>query len=76
MERVNLDNDKSFAVYALILLTGVVSVLTATVLSGITRVPPPLVFLEHVAMGLMIPDGSGGLAIMPCPVDVHLGESN
>lgn len=30
----------------------------------------------HFAMGLMIPDGSGGLAVMPCPVDVHLGESN
>ena len=49
-----MHNDKSFAAYALILLAAVASVLTATVLAGITRVPPPLVFLEHVAMGLLI----------------------
>ena len=28
------------------------------------------------AMGLMIPDGQGGMAIMPCPIDVHLGEND
>lgn len=30
----------------------------------------------HFAMGLMLPDGQGGLSIMSCPVDVHLGDSS
>lgn len=27
-------------------------------------------------MGLMMPDGQGGLTILPCPVDVHLKDGN
>jgi hypothetical protein len=47
-----LDNDKSFAAYALVLIAGVASVITATVHAGVTSLPSPLVFLEHVALGL------------------------
>ena len=49
-----MDTNKLFTVYALILLAGIASVLTASVLSGITTLPSPLVFLEHVALGLSI----------------------
>ena len=49
-----MDNDKALAGYALILIAGVASVLTASVLAGVTRLPSPVVFMEHVALGLMI----------------------
>jgi hypothetical protein len=49
-----LQNDKSFAAYALILIAGVTSVLTASVLAGFARLPSPQVFLEHVALGLLM----------------------
>lgn len=50
-----MDNDKAFAIFALTLLLGMASVLTAvmTFTEG-ASLPSPLVFVEHVAMGLAI----------------------
>jgi hypothetical protein len=47
-----VQNDKAFAVAATVLFAGLASVLTASVLVGFAALPAPLVFLEHVAMGL------------------------
>jgi hypothetical protein len=49
-----LDNDKSFAAYALVLIAGVTSTLTASVMVGFASLPSPALFLEHVALGLMM----------------------
>ena len=49
-----MDNDKTFAAYALILIAGVASVITSSVLAGFATLPTPTVFLEHVALGLMM----------------------
>lgn len=49
-----MDNDKTFAAYALILIAGVASVITSSVLAGFASLPTPVVFLEHVALGLMM----------------------
>jgi hypothetical protein len=49
-----LDNDKTFTTYALVLIAGVTSTLTATVLAGIASPPSPALFLEHVALGLLM----------------------
>jgi hypothetical protein len=49
-----VSDDKAFAGYALILIAGVASVLTASVMAGVTSLPSPAVFLEHVALGLMM----------------------
>ena len=47
-----MDTEKSFAAYALVLIAAVASVLTASLVAGVARLPSPLVFLEHVALGL------------------------
>lgn len=47
-------NDKHFALYAVILLSGVASAITASVMAGFATLPSPAVFLEHVALGLAI----------------------
>ena len=47
-----MQNDKAFAVAAIVLFAGLASVLTASVLAGFATLPAPLLFLEHVAMGL------------------------
>lgn len=53
-----MDNDKTFAAYALILVLGVVSMLTAAVMVlGDGTWPSPLAFAEHVALGLMMRAG-------------------
>jgi hypothetical protein len=52
-----LNNDKAFAVYALLVIGGVFSVLTALVLSGIASVPPLPTLLADVAMGLTVRAG-------------------
>ena len=49
-----MDKNKTFAAYALVLITGVGSVLAASVLTGVTIAPSPVGFMEHVALGLMI----------------------
>ncbi|MGH0029502.1 MAG: hypothetical protein ACQGVC_06910 [Myxococcota bacterium] len=45
-----MDNDRIFAAYALLLLAGVASVITASVMAGIAALPSAGVFLEHVAL--------------------------
>ena len=45
-----MDNDRIFAAYALILVAGVASVITASVVSGIATLPSAGVFLEHLAL--------------------------
>jgi len=49
-----LDNDKVFAAYALILIAGVTSTIATSVMVGFASLPSPVVFFEHVAMGLMV----------------------
>jgi hypothetical protein len=49
-----LDNDKAFAAYLLILVAGVTSTLAASVMAGFASLPSPVVFLERVALGLMM----------------------
>ena len=47
-----MDNDKAFTLYALVLTAGVASVITASVMTGITTLPTPTMFLEHLALSL------------------------
>ena len=47
-----MDNDRIFTIYALTLIAGVASVITASVLAGYATLPSVGVFLEHVAMSL------------------------
>ena len=47
-----MDTEKRFVAYALVLVAAVASVLTASLFAGVARLPSPLVFLEHVALGL------------------------
>ena len=47
-----MDNDRIFTIYALTLIGGVASVITASVLSGVATLPSAGVFLEHVAMSI------------------------
>ena len=47
-----MNNDKAFAIYAVALIAGVASVLTASLVAGIATLPSPLGFFEHVALGL------------------------
>lgn len=47
-----MDNDKIFAAYAVLLIAGVASVVTASVMAGIATVPTFGVFVEHVALSL------------------------
>ncbi len=49
-----MNNDKAFAVYALLLIGGLVSLLTALTLSGVMTLPPLAQVLEHLAQGLSI----------------------
>ena len=49
-----MDNDRAFAAYAITLFAVIASALTASVLAGFATAPSPLVFLEHVALGLAI----------------------
>ena len=47
-----MSNDRAFAIYALIVISGVASVITASVMAGIATLPTPLVFAEHIALSL------------------------
>lgn len=49
-----MDNDKAFAVYVLLMVGGLLSLLTALTLSGSASVPPLPGLLGHFAMGLGI----------------------
>ena len=45
-----MDNDRAFTVYALTLIAIIGTVITASVVSGITTLPSAGVFLEHLAL--------------------------
>jgi hypothetical protein len=45
-----VDNDRIFAAYAVLLVAGVASVITTSVITGVAALPSAGVFLEHVAM--------------------------
>jgi len=45
-----MDNDKVFTVYALTLIAGVLSVISASVMAGVATLPTPLNFVEHLAL--------------------------
>jgi len=49
-----LDRNKAFAIYALTLIAAVASVITASLIAGFATLPSPIVFVEHVALGLGI----------------------
>ncbi len=49
-----MDNDKIFAAYTLALVAGIGTLLTVIVSTGVAQVPPPLMFIEHLALGLAI----------------------
>jgi len=46
-------NDKLFAAYALILVGGVASVITASVMAGVATLPTFAVFAEHILLSLL-----------------------
>ena len=48
-----MDNDRVFAAYSLILIAGVASVITASVLAGVATLPTVGVFLEHILLSLL-----------------------
>lgn len=47
-----MENDKAFAVYALLLIAGIGSLITALLVAGIASLPSPIGFAEHVALSL------------------------
>lgn len=47
-----MDNDKAFAIYALTVLAGLASVITASMLAGSASLPSALSFAEHLALSL------------------------
>jgi len=49
-----LDNDKAFAAYALLLIAGVTSTIATSVMVGFASLPSPVIFFEHVALGLTV----------------------
>jgi hypothetical protein len=53
-EEFALDRNKAFTIYALTLIAGVASVITASLMAGFATLPTPMVFVEHVALGLGI----------------------
>ena len=48
-----MNNDKLFVAYAMALIALTTSLLTASVMAGVTTAPSPLMFLEHYALGLL-----------------------
>ena len=49
-----MDRDKAFGIYAITLICAVASVITASVMAGFATLPSPMMFVEHVALGLGI----------------------
>ena len=74
-----MQNDKVFIAYALALVVGISTVATLVVSSGATSFPPPLYFIEHVTLGLMVRgyyksfDGNSGLCAIANGVRSYLG---
>ena len=48
-----MNNDRFFAVYALLLVGGVASVITASVMAGVATLPTFAVFMEHIVLSLL-----------------------
>ncbi len=49
-----MDNDRAFMIYAVTLMTGLAAVLSSLVLAGIAQVPAAALFIEHLALALVI----------------------
>lgn len=47
-----MQNDRNFTFYAAALVGGVLVLLSSVVMAGLTQIPTPLAFLEHLALGL------------------------
>ena len=65
-----MDNDRAFAIYISVIVGGLACVLATAVAVGITEIPAPLVFVEHVALGLLFRaayKSLGGPAWWPYP---------
>ncbi len=43
-----MSNDRAFMIFAMTLVAGVLSVLTASVMAGMASVPTPVMFAEHL----------------------------
>lgn len=48
-----MNNDKIFTIYAVTLVAGVASVISASVIAGVATLPSLGVFVEHLAMSLI-----------------------
>ncbi len=48
-----MTNDKAFHIYAALLVSGVITLLTVIVTSGVAAVPAPLFLAEHLGLGLL-----------------------
>jgi hypothetical protein len=47
-----MNNDRIFAAYTVLLIAGVASVITASVMAGVAALPTFVVFLEHILLSL------------------------
>jgi len=47
-----MQNDRTFTIYAAMLIGGVGLLIASVVMAGVTVWPTPLAFLEHLALGL------------------------
>lgn len=79
-----MSNDRAFAAYGLILIAGVASVITASVMAGVATLPSAFVFLEHLALSLLfrtayksfggfdwlLPERAVGATVTPLEADV------
>lgn len=48
-----MESNRAFGIYAAVLVGGILSVISASVMAGVTAVPGALTFVEHVSMSLL-----------------------
>lgn len=48
-----MENNRAFGIYAAALFGGVLSVISASVMAGVTTLPGVVTFVEHVSMSLL-----------------------
>lgn len=48
-----MDNDKAFAAYVLVLVAGVTSMITTSLMAGFATLPSPVTFVEHLSLSLL-----------------------
>jgi hypothetical protein len=48
-----VDNNKAFGIYVAVLVGALLSVISSSVIAGVTTLPTFLVFIEHVGMSLL-----------------------